>query len=112
MFEQGGRYYLFFCASDWQSPSYAMSYATSSSPFGPFVRRGGQWMAGEPGRRGPGGEEIFRGPEDRLFIAYHAWGDVVGYQNGGARRLIIEPIEVHSTDDAILRSSALTSGAP
>jgi arabinan endo-1,5-alpha-L-arabinosidase len=88
-----GKYYLFYCANDWASANYGVNYAVADSLLGPYTRAPGPWMQSEEGRFGPGGPEIFSGPEGDLFLAYHAW-HTPGASNtaGDARRLVIEPL--------------------
>lgn len=42
---------------------------------------------------GPGGQEFFFDASGRPWMAYHAWGAVVGYGDGGKRSLRLDPIE-------------------
>jgi beta-xylosidase len=97
LLEAGGKYYLFYSANDWASPSYGVNYAVADSLTGPYTRAAGPWMQSEPGRFGPGGQEIFAGPDGALFLAYHAWHTPQASAGAGdARRLIIEPLSLDS----------------
>ena len=53
LFEHDGLYYLLYSANDWRTPDYAMGYAVSSSPLGPFVKAGAPLLARAPGVAGP-----------------------------------------------------------
>jgi len=84
----GGRYHLLYSANRWETPSYAMGHATCAGPAGPCTRsRATPVLASGPREAGPGGGELFRGPDGGLRLAYHAWDPArVGYP-AGARRL-------------------------
>ncbi len=86
----GGAYYLFYSANWWESPNYAVGYATASSPLGPYRKRTrrGPWFVSGAAAAGPGGQEFFTDTGGQLWMAYHAWTpSAVGYQLGGARSL-------------------------
>lgn len=90
-----GKYYLFYCANDWASQDYGMNYAVADRLTGPYTRAPGPWMQSEEGRFGPGGPELFTGPDGDLFLAYHAWHTPGASQTeGDARRLVIEPLAI------------------
>ncbi len=69
---QDGVYYLFYSGNDWQH-DYAMGYATSTSPSGPFTKSDNNPVLTGGGERGPGGGSLFRA-DGRWLLAYHAWG--------------------------------------
>lgn len=90
-----GKYYLFYCANDWASQDYGMNYAVADRLTGPYTRAPGPWMQSEEGRFGPGGPELFTGPDGDLFLAYHAWHTPGASSSAGdARRLVIEPLAI------------------
>ncbi len=92
--KQGDTYYLFYSANDWHSPHYGINYATSSNLHGPFTRAPGPWLQSHGDRAGPGGQEIFTTEDGRTWMAFHAWHpDEPGYDQGGARRLVVAPLE-------------------
>lgn len=93
LIEDSGKYYLFYSANDWASAEYGVNYAVADSPLGPFTRAQGPWMQSEEGRFGPGGQELFQGPDGERYFVYHAW-NTPGASNtpGDARRMVIEPI--------------------
>lgn len=92
--EHDGTYYLFYSANDWHSPHYGINYATSDSLTGPFSRAPGPWLQSHGDRAGPGGQEIFTTEDGRSWMAFHAWRpDKPGYDVGGARRLMVAPLE-------------------
>ena len=81
---QGGTYYLFYGASDWFSSTSGIGYATCSSPLSACTNQSttGPWLGSRPSAKGPAGPTIFTGSDGNLRMAYHAWGDVVGYPDG------------------------------
>ena len=91
-----GTYVLFYSGGWWENDSYAIGYATGRGPLGPFHKdtETGPWLASEEGRAGPGGAEVFTDTDGGWHLAFHAWTPPnVGYENGGARSLWIEPID-------------------
>ena len=95
MVEVGSTYYLFYSANWWESPDYGVGYATCTTPRGPCTKKtlDGPLVKSGVGALGPGGQEFFGDASGRLWMAYHAWSaPMVGYANGGARSLRIDPI--------------------
>lgn len=70
--EEAGTYYLFYSANDWKH-DYAMGYATSASPLGPFLKSADNPVLRGGPEQGPGGGSLFRAGQDWM-LAYHAWG--------------------------------------
>lgn len=67
-----GRYYLLYSANHWQA-DYAMGYATSRSPLGPFAKPGTRpFLRARSGVFGPGGGSAVTGPRGKTWLAYHA----------------------------------------
>jgi beta-xylosidase len=84
-----GRYYLFYSANDWATPSYAIGYAVCDSPMGPCTKSAGPWLASTEKAEGPGGQEAFADKQGRLGLVLHAWvRGKVGYPNG-ARNVFV-----------------------
>jgi beta-xylosidase len=87
----GGRYYLFYSGNSFDGPDYAVGYATAPSPIGPFRKcTCNPILHRQKGIPGPGGQSIVLGPDNRLWIVYHAWSHGVGYEYGGARTLWVD----------------------
>lgn len=87
---QGSTYYLFFSGNSWNS-NYAMGYATSSSPMGPFTPYAGNpILQGNDKVHGPGGGSVVQGPDGRLYMVYHGWPGPEGYDHGGIRNMRID----------------------
>jgi putative cell wall-binding protein len=83
----GEQYYLFYSGGWWDSPEYGVGIAVGLSPAGPFTKLTdtGAWLASSPGAQGPGGLDVFEGPDGGPWVAYHAWGTIVGWVHGGSR---------------------------
>lgn len=90
--KHGHTYDLFYSGNDWQH-DYAMGYATSSSPMGPFTKyRHNPILRGNALVKGPGGGSVVQGPDGGWWLAYHAWTGGPGYDSGGVRNLRIDPL--------------------
>lgn len=92
----GDSYYLFYSANWWESPGYAVGYATADAPLGLYrkatCRR--PWLASGITAAGPGGQEFFTDSSGAIWMAYHAWTPgTVGYRGGGARSLRLARVE-------------------
>jgi beta-xylosidase len=85
-----GSYYLFYSGNDWNTASYAISYAVCTSPMGPCTKPNpGPWLTSSPTAQGPGSPSVFTDTKDATWLALHSWvGDKVGYP-GGARNLFV-----------------------
>lgn len=94
MLLSGGKYYLFYSGGNYWSSKYAMGYAVCAGPQGPCVDHSAAkpWFATHGNARGPGGGSFFTDSTGALFMAYHAWGKVLGYNNGGIRSLWIDHV--------------------
>ncbi|MDQ3588207.1 MAG: family 43 glycosylhydrolase [Actinomycetota bacterium] len=69
---QRGRYYLLYSANHWEA-DYAMGYATSRSPLGPFAKPERRpFLRARFGVVGPGGGSAVTGPRGKTWLAYHA----------------------------------------
>ena len=73
----GGRYYLFYSGSNWQTPNYGVDYAVADRVTGPYTGQGAEArvLKGIPGKvRGPGHHSIVTGPDGKTdYFVYHAW---------------------------------------
>jgi xylan 1,4-beta-xylosidase len=90
MLKHGGLYYLLYSASGADSQDYAIGYATSASPLGPFTK-----YAGNPIIRkgnnvfGPGHCSVTRTPDGQLWMVYHQQKDS---SRGWNRIICIDPL--------------------
>lgn len=90
MIAADGTYHLFYSANWYDSPDYAIGYATCKTPLGPCRKASVDApLVGSHGARlGPGGQELFTGPDGGTWMAYHAWSaPKASYASGGARSL-------------------------
>lgn len=72
MFKKEGKYYFMWSEGGWTGPDYAVAYAISDSPFGPFERKGRILQQDETIARGAGHHSvIYNEKKDKWFIVYH-----------------------------------------
>lgn len=76
----GGSVYLFYSANAYYDGRYAVGVARSSSPLGPFTKRGAPILASGVGFVGPGHGSVIEGPSGDDVLVYHAWR--AGFVNG------------------------------
>jgi beta-xylosidase len=84
-----GKYFLFYSGGNYFSSSYAIGYAVCSGPMGPCTDKTvkAPWFSSHQNARGPGGQSFFTTATGQLRMAYHAWGQTIGYRNGGIRTM-------------------------
>lgn len=88
VFRHSGIFYLTYSGNDTVG-NYAEGFATSTSPLGPFAKcTCNPFLKGDSKVHGPGGGSVFRGPDGKLWLAYHARNVVVG----GDRSMRIGPL--------------------
>lgn len=91
MLRRGDTYYLFYSGND-TFGQYAMGYATGSSPLGPFTKyTGNPVLRGTHKVKAPGGGSIVQGPDNKLWMVYHALPPN-GDSAGDHRTLRIDPL--------------------
>lgn len=90
MLKRNGVYYLMYSGSGADGPDYAIGYATASSPTGPFVKHPGNPI-GQRGHGvfGPGHHSVIKGPDGKLWMAYHQQDSE---KTGWNRFLAIDPL--------------------
>ena len=90
------RWFLFYSGGNYWSSKYAIGYATCSGPLGPCTDGTPKkpWVASHGAAIGPGGQSFFTDGSGTIFMAYHAWGNVQGYDKGGIRSLWIDQVGV------------------
>ena len=100
MHERGGIYYLSYSHGHWDRSDYAVHYAMSASPTGPWKYRG-VLLASEGKFKGPGHHSFVRDPATGdWLIVYHRWENKHGdgpYE--GDRRTVIQKIEYLPTGE-------------
>jgi xylan 1,4-beta-xylosidase len=90
MLKHKGLYYLMYSGSGANGPEYAIGYATSKSPMGPFVKYKNNPIAQQGnGVFGPGHHCVIDGPEGQLWMVYHQQNST---KVGWDRFLAIDPI--------------------
>ena len=89
-----GTYYLFYSANWWNTPRYAVGYATAETVLGPYVKvtTAAPWFASDPQVAGPGGQEWFADQTGQRHMAYHGWQPGQVATPGGVRALRIVPV--------------------
>jgi Glycosyl hydrolases family 43/Tectonin domain len=89
----GGVYYLFYGANNWDSPGSAIGYAQCSSPLGPCTdwTTAGPWLQSDGSALGPSGPDVFTDAAGAPQLAYEAWNGCVGYPDCN-RALWITPL--------------------
>jgi beta-xylosidase len=92
-----GLYYLFFSGNGYFTPNYAVGYATSTSPMGPFTKSVGNPIlsnaAVSHAVSGPGHNCVVRSPDDsEWFLVYHSHVHVgnLTSSNNGIRQINID----------------------
>jgi hypothetical protein len=95
--KHNGTYYLFFSSNCYCAANYAVGYATSTSPMGPFTKFSGNPILSNAGVSayvsGPGHHSIVRSPDDsELFFVYHSHVNVgnLNSSNNGIREINID----------------------
>lgn len=103
IFKHNGTYYMMYSANSYQGAYYAVGYATSDNPLGPFVKsdfnpvlqenvsKGGVVM-------GTGHNMMFRTPEGQMMTSYH--GRLIS--NPGERVVFIDPMEIDAEGHLII----------
>jgi hypothetical protein len=72
MFKRGNKYYLMWSEGGWTGPNYAVSYAMSDSPTGPFQRIGRVLSQDPAVARGSGHNSVLTIPGTEIwYIFYH-----------------------------------------
>jgi beta-xylosidase len=100
-----GKYYLTYSANDYRSPDYAVGYAVSSGPMGPFVKYAGNPILKKDGSvQGTGHHSFTRSKEDgTLMCVYHIHNSLTEVH---PRMTCISPAEFvpdpHGGDDVLV----------
>ena len=81
VFKHKGTYYLIYSANDFRNPDYAVGYATSNSPLGPWKKQNGNPIISRTvlGENGPGHGDFFYKGNDLYYVFHtHHAADKVG----------------------------------
>ena len=86
-----GKYYLFYSANHFMNIDYAVGYAVSDSPYGPWIKYKGNPVIHRSlvGENGSGHGDLFEGLNGQLYYVYHVHFDKNGVS---PRRTRIVPI--------------------
>jgi putative cell wall-binding protein/GH43 family beta-xylosidase len=100
MVNVGDRYWLFYSGQLWDTPEYAIGYASCLTPTGPCDKPPNRPLLVSSGQvAGPGAPELFVDKAGARWIAYHAWtAGKVGYRTGGIRTLRLRRIAFPEAD--------------
>jgi beta-xylosidase len=72
MFKKDGKYYFMWSEGGWTGPDYAVAYAVSSSPLGPFERAGKILQQDPRVATGAGHHSVIQSPKSgKWYIVYH-----------------------------------------
>ncbi len=105
--KRGGTYYLIYSGTGADSPDYAVGYATSKSPAGPFAKHPGNPIISRGGGVfGPGHGCVIADADGKLWHVYHQQRD---QEKGWNRFLCIDPLWFDG--DGVLHGKA-TRGTP
>jgi beta-xylosidase len=78
VWEENGRFHLFYSANAFDSYSYAIGHAVADTPLGPFTKRQEPVVVSNDVAAGPGHCALIR-KGDKVWMLYHAWPpDAVG----------------------------------
>jgi xylan 1,4-beta-xylosidase len=90
MLKRKGLYYLMYSGTAADSANYAIGYATSRSPLGPFEKFKGNPIAKRSEKIfGPGHHSVVEGPDGKLWMIYHQkQSEAMSYR----RFLALDPI--------------------
>ena len=89
---------LFYSGNIFTSPGYGVGAARCATPSSSCPRISLSPVLATRGTTyGSGGQTPFQLPDGSWRLAYHAWDDIVGYDNGGKRTLHISPMTFSGT---------------
>jgi beta-xylosidase len=112
----GDSYVMTYSANDYGSDAYAVGWAVSSSPAGPWEDKSlDPLIATAAEVSGPGGQQIFVDDDGQPWLAYHAWTTgLVGYNGdpGHARSFRIDPLRFQAGELTLVGPSTSVRQAP
>lgn len=74
-----GLYYLIYSGNDYATDEYALGYAVSESPLGPYVKyEGNPVFRTNSDAKGPGHNSFIRLENGDIYNVFHYWPDVAG----------------------------------
>ena len=72
VWENDGRFHLFYSANSYASEAYAVGHAVADNPLGPFTKSAEPVLASNDVAAGPGHCSLFT-KDGRVWMAFHAW---------------------------------------
>ncbi len=78
VFKEDGVYYFLYSANDFRNPDYAVGFATSNSPLGPWKRYEGNPILSQPdiNHPGPGHGDLFLDESGKMQYVFHTHNNV------------------------------------
>ena len=97
MWRQGGRYLLFYSGGDYGNDTYAVGFATCSTPLGPCTKNPANPILKTrsdtmPRLIGPGHQSLIQSG-NQTWIAYHAWEVTSAGTRGNRRFLHVDKLD-------------------
>jgi beta-xylosidase len=89
LIKHAGRYYLFYSGGYYGGSSYAVGYASADRLLGPYKKASAPLLSAANGLSGPGGQDVFTGPDGSTMMAFHAWRESPQRH----RALYVSPLE-------------------
>ena len=92
MLKRNGKYYFMWSEGGWTGPDYAVAYAISDSPMGPFNRIGRILQQDPEVAKGAGHHSVIQVPgKDEYYIVYHC--RPLDRTGGSERQVCIDKLE-------------------
>lgn len=97
--KRNGVYYLFYTANDFRNPDYAVGYATSSSPLGPWKKFAGNPIISREllGANGTGHGDFFY-DHNKLYYVFHTHNSV---ENVAPRKTAIIEVRFNKSNNGM-----------
>lgn len=97
----GSLYYLFYSANDFRNIDYAVGYATSTSPFGPWTKYAGNPVLSRKntGQNGSGHGDLFAGEGGTLYYVFHTHTSAVSV---GRRKTAVIRLSVSGHEPVVI----------
>lgn len=97
----GSLYYLFYSANDFRNIDYAVGYATSTSPFGPWSKYSNNPIISRKntGQNGSGHGDLFWGKDKKLYYVFHTHES---NSSTGKRKTAIVQVNLHDSNPAVI----------
>ena len=92
LLEVDGRYHLFYSAGFYGDDGYSTGHAVADDLAGPWVKDETPLMSSDTTDYrvvGPGGQDVFDGPDGERMIAFHGWDEYLTY-----RALYLAPLVI------------------